>query len=72
MSPILTPSQRAANALRRTERVLRNWQDDPDSPRTDVNRMLATICDMRGWVQAHVLADIERAELRHKADPSDS
>ena len=62
MSPILTPSQKAASALRRAERALRNWQDDPDSPRSDVNRMLAIVDDLRKWVQAHVLADIEKLE----------
>ncbi len=71
MSPILTPAQRAASALRRAEKALRNWQDDPNSPRNDVNKMLAIVDDLRGWVQAHVLADIERAEhrLKEKAAP---
>ena len=62
MAPIVTSSQKAAAALRRAERALRNWQDDADSPRSDVDRMLATIEDMRQWVQAHVLADIEKVE----------
>ena len=61
MPPIVTPSQRAASALRRAERALRNWQDDPDSPRADVNKMLAIVIDLRQWVQGHVLADIEKA-----------
>ncbi len=60
MAPILTSSQRAASALRRAERALRNWQDDPDSPRKDVDRMLSVIGDLRVWVQGHVLADIDR------------
>ena len=64
MPPILTHSQRAASALRRAERALRNWQDDPDSPRTDVDKMLSTIQDLRQWVQGHVLADIERLTSR--------
>jgi hypothetical protein len=68
MPPIVTHSQKAASALRRAERALRNWQDDPDSPRTDVDRMLAIIDDLRKWVQAHVLADLERAERSHHDD----
>ena len=69
MAPILTSSQKAASALRRAERVLRNWQDDPDSPRSDVDRMLQIVSDLRQWVQGHVLSDIEKAEraLREKA-----
>ena len=62
MPPIFTHSQRAASALRRAEKALRNWQDDPESPRADVDKMLAIVSDLRIWVQAHVLADIERAE----------
>ena len=62
MPPIVTSSQRAASALRRAERALRNWQDDPDSPRADVDRMLAIVDDLRQWVQAHVLSDIEKVE----------
>lgn len=61
MWPLMTPSQKAACALRRAEKALRNWQDDPDSPRGDVDRMLAIISDLRGWVQGHVIADVERA-----------
>jgi hypothetical protein len=57
---VLTPAQKAANALRRAERALRNWQDDPDSPRQDVDKMLTIVGDLRQWVQGHVLADIER------------
>ena len=69
MSPILTPSQRAASALRKAERALRNWQDDPDSPRTDVDRMLTIIQDLRQWVQGHVLADIEKLTARPRPAP---
>lgn len=66
MQRLLTPSQRVALALRRAENALRNWQDDPDSPRKDVDKMLAAVRDLRLWVQGHVLADIERAEKRLK------
>jgi hypothetical protein len=62
MRQIYSPSQRAAGALRRAERALRDWQDDPDAPRADVDRMLSIMSDLRVWVQGHVLADIERAE----------
>ena len=72
MSPILTPAQRAANALRRTEKALRNWQDDPDSPRSDVNRMLEIVADLRAWVQGHILEDIDRATVRLKEQASQS
>src|SRR5690348_6220183 len=64
--PIVTPSIRAARALLRVESALRNWQDDPDSPRADVNKMLDIVADLRLWVQGHVLADIERIEQRLK------
>jgi hypothetical protein len=66
MQHIVTPSQRTASALRRVEKILRNWQDDPDSPRKDVDKMLAVVADLRQWVQGHVLADIERVEHRLK------
>ena len=68
MPPIYTSSQKAATALRRAERALRNWQDDIDSPRADVDRMLAIMNDLSQWVQGHVLADIEKVEtsLRNK------
>lgn len=62
MPPILTSSQKAANALYRAETALRNWQDDPDSPRADVDKMLEMIHELRCWVQGHVISDIERAE----------
>ncbi len=62
MPPILTSSQKAATALRSAERALRNWQDDVDSPRADVDRMLAIMNDLAQWAQGHVLADIEKAE----------
>ncbi len=64
MWPIMTPSQKAACALRRAERALRNWQDDPDSPRNDVDKMIAIIGELREWVQGHVLHDIDRAHER--------
>lgn len=64
MWSLITPSQRAASALRRAERALRNWQDDPDSPRTDVDKMLKIVEDLRVWVQGHVLHDVERARGR--------
>lgn len=72
MSPILTSSQKVASALRRAERAMRNWQDDPDSPRADVDRMLTIIGDLRAWVQGHVLADIEKIEARNGPDSSAS
>jgi len=69
MAPIFTSSQKAATALRRAERALRNWQDDVDSPRADVDRMLAIMNDLTQWVQGHVLADIEKVEtaMRNRA-----
>jgi len=70
MSNILSPSQKAANALRRAEKSLQNWQDDPDSPHNDVDKMLAIVHDLRNWVQGHVIADIESAHeppSSHKA-----
>jgi hypothetical protein len=71
MPPIITSSQKAAVALRRAERALRNWQDDVDSPRGDVDRMLATMNDLSQWVQAHVLSDIEKVEaaMHKKSGP---
>jgi len=66
MRPILSSSQKAATALRRAERALRNWQDDVDSPRADVDKMLAIMNDLTQWVQAHVLADIDRVESSMK------
>ena len=63
MQDYVTSSQRAARALRRAERALQNWQDDPYSPRHDVDRMLAILSDLRAWVQGHVLSDVERAEM---------
>ena len=59
MQSSVSPSQKAASALRRAERALQNWQDDPASPRQDVDRMIAIVNDLRGWVQGHVLSDIE-------------
>ena len=50
MRPILTSAQKAAAALRRAETVLRNWQDEPDSPRKDVNEMLRLVAEMRALV----------------------
>ena len=57
MPPILTSSQKAVSALRRAERALRNWQDDVDSPRADVDRMLAIMSELTHWAQGHVLAE---------------
>ena len=62
MAPIFSSSQKAATALRRAEQALRNWQDDEDSPRADVDRMLAIMNDLTMWVQAHILSDIEKVE----------
>lgn len=74
MKSIITSSQRAASALSRAEHALRNWQDDPNSPRSDVDRMLLIIADLRSWVQGHVLTDIEHAEMlvRERRDRSAS
>jgi len=58
----LTSSQKVASALFRAERALRNWQDDPDSPRADVDKMLAIIADLRAWVHGHVMDEIEHPE----------
>ncbi len=69
MTSIPTPSQKAASALRRAEKALRNWQDDPDSPRSDVDKMLAIIEDLRSWVQGHVLSEIERQHNLHPPTP---
>lgn len=60
MRYLLTPAQKAANALKRAERALRDWQDDPKSPRKDVDRMLAELAQLRAIVQAHLLEDIEK------------
>lgn len=62
MPPIMSASQEAATALRRVECALRNWQDDPDGPRSDVNRMLNIIGDLRTWVQGYVIDEIETIE----------
>lgn len=72
MPPIYTSSQKAASALRRAERALRNWQDDVDSPRADVDRMLAIMNDLTQWVQGHVLSDIEKVETALRAKSSGS
>ena len=67
---LLTPAQQVARALKRVDKALHHWQDDPDSPRNDVDKMIAIVNDLRDWVQGHVLADVERAEARLKAqDP---
>jgi len=60
MRSILTPAQKAANALKRAERALRDWQDDPASPRRDVDKMLAALAELRMLVQAHLLEEIEQ------------
>ena len=67
MRPVVTSSQKAAAALRRAEKALRNWQDDPDSPRSDVDKMLHTLADLCSWTQGHVLADLERAQERSRS-----
>jgi hypothetical protein len=69
MRHILSPSQRVASALRRAEKALRDWHDDPDGPHNDVDKMLTIMADLRLWVQGHVLADIDHAErvLRDRA-----
>ncbi len=66
MQRFLTPAQRAAHALRRAEAQLRNWQDDPESPRQDVDKMITVVNELRQWVNAHVVADLERAEEKLK------
>ena len=71
MPPILTSSQRAANALRRAEKALRNWQDEPKSPRADVDKMLIIVADLRAWVQGHVIADIEHVDSTRPIMPLD-
>ena len=48
--------------MRQVERALRNWQDDFDSPRADVDRILSIMNDLSHWVQGHVQADIEKVE----------
>ena len=63
MHRFITPAQRTASTLKRLETQLRNWQDDPQSPRGDVDKMLLVVSELRGWVQGHVLADLERAEI---------
>ena len=62
MHRFFTPAQRTASTLKRLETQLRNWQDDPNSPRSDVDKMLLVVDELRGWVQGHVLSDLERAE----------
>lgn len=64
MRPILTSSHKAAAALRRAETALRNWQDEPDSPRQDVDEMLHKIAGIRALVQAHLLAEVDLARDR--------
>ncbi len=63
MHRFITPAQRTASTLKRLETQLRNWQDDPQSPRGDVDKMLLVVSELRSWVQGHVLADLERAEI---------
>jgi hypothetical protein len=62
----LTHAQRVSHALRRVESQLRNWHDDPDCPHQDIDRMLAATAEIRQWVQAHVIADLERTEEQLK------
>ncbi len=59
MSSLITSSQRVANALLSAENTLRDWQDDIDSPRSDVDKMLAVVSDLRAWVQGHVQHDLD-------------
>ncbi len=61
MPSLISPAQRVAGALRRTDRALRNWQDEPESPRSDVDKMIAIVADLRTWVQGHLLLDIEKS-----------
>ncbi len=70
MPPLLTGSQKTASALRRTERALRTWLDESDSPRGDIDKMLGLVGELRAWVQGHVLHDIEKA-LDHKTREGD-
>lgn len=65
MSSLVSPPQKAATALRTAEKVLRNWQDDPNSPRSDVDKMIGIVTDLRQWVQAYVLQDLERQTDNH-------
>ncbi len=62
MNRFFTPAQRTASTLKRLETQLQNWQDDPNSPRSDVDKMLLIVGELRCWVQGHVLSDLERAE----------
>ncbi len=68
MPSLISPAQRAAGALRRAERALRNWQDDPASPRNDVDKMIAIVADLRTWVQGHLLLDIEKSLAKEASD----
>ncbi len=68
MPSLISPAQRAAGALRRAERALRNWQDDPGSPRSDVDKMIAIVADLRTWVQGHLLLDIEKSLSKDASD----
>ncbi|MCX6381007.1 MAG: hypothetical protein NT023_16295 [Armatimonadetes bacterium] len=62
MQRFLTPAQRVSHALRRAETQLRNWQDDPDSPRQDVDKMIIVVAELRQWVSGHIVAELEREE----------
>lgn len=66
MPKLYSPSQKVAVLLKQTETELRNWQDDPDSPRSDVDTMLAMVEDLRTWVQGHVLYDIEKVVWQYR------
>lgn len=66
MQRFLTPAQKVAHALRRAEIQLRNWHDDPESPHQDIDKMIATLGEVKALVQAHVLADVERTEEKLK------
>ena len=43
--PILSPALHAARALAIAEQYLQDWQDDPLSPRADVDKMLFAVSD---------------------------
>lgn len=72
MQRFLTPAQRVAHALRRAETQLRNWQDDPDSPRQDVDKMIVAVAELRQWVHGHIVAELEREEEKLQNSSTDS
>ena len=56
---ILSPALHAARALAITEQYLQDWQDDPSSPRADVDKMLFAVRDIRHWVRAHLVDEVD-------------